>query len=211
MVHNLRVACGYVAAGRWVADRGFATSPLVSNRNEVFDSVLALVENEPVTYSEFGVYEGASLRYWSQGLHHPDSQLHGFDSFEGLPENFDSRYGKGHFDVQGKLPVISDDRVTLHIGWFEDVLPSFQLPDSRRLVIALDADLYSSTRFVLEHLSDSIVEGAIIYFDELSRIDHEPAAFDDFMASSGKRFRAIALESNFNTGAFVCLGRWVAP
>jgi hypothetical protein len=40
-----------------------------------------------------------------------------------------------------------------------------------------------------------------------SRIDHEPAAFDDYAESAGKRFDAVALESTLNTGAFICTGR----
>lgn len=52
-------------------------------------------------YLEFGVYKGESLRYWARELKHPDSKLHGFDSFEGLPKDFDvnGRYGKSAFNV----------------------------------------------------------------------------------------------------------------
>ena len=65
-----------------------------------------------VLYLEFGVFEGASMRRWSTALKNPASLLHGFDSFEGLPEDFDFKYPKGHFDVGGSLPDIDDDRIT---------------------------------------------------------------------------------------------------
>ncbi len=68
----------------------------------------------------------------------------------------------------------------------------------------MDADLYSSTKFVLDELGTHIRAGTLIYFDELSRVDHEPAAFDDFCRSSGKQFEAIAFDRTLNTGAFVC-------
>jgi hypothetical protein len=42
--------------------------------------------HEPVTYLEFGVAEGKSLRKMTQEFEHPDSIFVGFDSFVGLPE-----------------------------------------------------------------------------------------------------------------------------
>jgi hypothetical protein len=72
--------------------------------------------------------------------------------------------------------------------------------------VTLDADLYSSTALVLDHLSEAIIPGAILYFDELSRVDHEPAAFADFMSRYGRTFEVLALEDTFNTGAFLCTG-----
>jgi len=168
--------------------------------------MLDVVGSDAVAYMEFGVFEGASLRYWSARLTNPESELHGFDSFEGLPETFDSAYPMGRFDRGGKPPHIDDPRVSFHVGWFETTVPGFVVPEGKRLVITLDADLYSSTRLVLDSLDKYIVEGTLVYFDELSRVDHEPAAFDDYIQRTGKGFNAVALESTFNTGAFVCVG-----
>jgi hypothetical protein len=205
-VHAIRVAAGYVAVGNWVAERGYADAPRVGSRNRVFDAMLKVVGSDAVAYMEFGVFEGASLRYWSARLTNPDSELHGFDSFEGLPETFDLAHPMSRFDLGGKPPVIEDPRVSFHVGWFDATVPGFAVPKGKRLVITLDADLYSATRLVLDSLDQYIVEGTLIYFDELSRIDHEPAAFDDYVEKTGKRFTAVALESTLNTGAFVCAG-----
>jgi hypothetical protein len=87
---------------------------------------------------------------------------------------------------------------------FEKTLPAFQIPEHDQLVVTLDADLYSSTRLALEQLAPAIRIGTILYFDELSRVEHEPAAFLDFMLSHRRRFDVVALEDTFNTGAFVC-------
>lgn len=203
-VHGMRVATGYVAVGSWVAGHGYAMAPRVAGRNQVFDAMLALVRDEPVAYLEFGVFDGISLRYWSTALTRPDAELHGFDSFLGLPESFDASMPLGYFDRGGTPPAIDDDRVTFHVGWFDATLPQFTVPSGKRLVIALDADLYSATRLVLDTLDPHIVVGTLVYFDDLSRIDHEPAAFDDYMSTSGKSFRPLAFEATLNTGAFIC-------
>jgi hypothetical protein len=194
-----------VALGRWVADHGWADAPRVASRNRVFDSMINEVGDQPICYLEFGVYQGASLRYWVAKNANPVSEFHGFDSFEGLPETFDARYPAGAFDQGGRTPDIKDDRVRFHVGWFENTLPQFVMPAGKRLVVTLDADLYSATKFVLSELDEFIVPGTVIYFDELSRVDHEPAAFDDYQRETGKRFEPLALERSLNTGAFVCL------
>jgi hypothetical protein len=203
-VHRLRAAAGYVAVGQWVAVHGWGRAPRVASRNRVFDAMLTEAGDDSICYLEFGVYEGASLRYWLEKSTHPTSEFHGFDSFEGLPETFDATYPAGAFDKGGQPPDIDDKRVSFHVGWFEDTLPGFEVPAAKRLIITLDADLYSATRYVLAHLDEAIQPGTIIYFDELSRIDHEPAAFDDYRRESGKLFEPIAFERSLNTGAFIC-------
>lgn len=205
-VHGIRVATGYVAIGNWVERRGFGAAPRVDSRNAVFDVLLAEFAGDPIAYLEFGVFQGASLRYWSTRLTHPNAELHGFDSFRGLPATFDDANPIGMFDLGGQPPTFDDPRVTIHVGWFESTLPEFVVPEGKRLVVALDADIYSATKFVLDALDGWITQGTVVYFDDLSRIDHEPAAFDDYMHSTGKRFEAIAFEHNLNTGAFICSG-----
>ena len=95
-----------------------------------------------------------------------------------------------------------DPRVSLEVGWFADTLPHFVPPEHRRLVIMLDADLYWSTIRVLRALKDHIVPGTLVYFDELSKLDHEPRAFGDFMDESGLRFRLLSVERTLNGAAF---------
>ena len=156
-ISGLRVATGYIAVGKWVATNGWSEAPRVASRNRVFDAMMAEIGKDPVAYLEFGVYEGASLRYWVNGIADPDSEFHGFDSFEGLPETFDAVYGAGHFDRGGKTPDIQDPRVEFHVGWFEETLPIFAVPPGKRIAITLDADLYSATKLVLHTLDEHIV------------------------------------------------------
>jgi hypothetical protein len=61
----------------------------------------------------------------------------------------------------------------------------------------LDADLYSSTKTVFDHLGDWFVPGTIVVFDEYFGYygwqHHEHKAFQEFLAQSGLSFEAISL------------------
>lgn len=165
------------------------------------------VGNRPVLYLEFGVNQGESISFWSTLLTHPDSRLHGFDSFEGLPETFDERQRlvKGAFAQGGKVPAISDSRVSFHKGWFSETLPAFVIPPHEQLVIVMDADLYSSTVFVLRHLDSWITPGTYIYFDDLVILGHETQAIDEYLSESGKCFEGVAVEWAKSRAVFRCV------
>ena len=207
MLHQLQMVVNYMKLGRWMVANDFAVEQRVRNRSSVFAVVAEQVRNKQVLYLEFGVFKGASMRYWSGALTNPSSTLVGFDSFEGLPDDFDvdGPYTKGSFDQNGEIPVINDSRVKFIKGWFNEVLPSYQVPKHEVLVIVLDADLYSSTQCVLHHLCDVITPGTYIYFDDMSRPDHEPKAFREFIKQSGLRFRPIAADYSLNYMFFECV------
>lgn len=202
---DVDIAVNYVQLGRWMKDRRFEASIRLATREECWERMAAIIGSRPVLYLEFGVFEGNSIKYWSKLLRHSDSQLHGFDSFEGLPESFDERLRlpRGAFNVGGQIPLVDDPRITFHKGWFADTLPKFQVPRHDRLVITLDADLYSSTRTVLEYLDPWIVPGTFIYFDDFAHMEHEPKAFDEYMKASGKRFKLAFTVRGLNRSVFI--------
>ena len=136
-------ATHYIQLASWMKTQGFGFTRFAWTRGQLFDALAEEVAEVQTLYLEFGVYRGESLRHWSRALRHPDSQLHGFDSFEGLPES-GWNWQQGQFDTQGRLPQIDDARVHFHKGWFDDTLPGFSLPAHAQLVVNLDADLYSS-------------------------------------------------------------------
>jgi hypothetical protein len=206
-LHQLRMVVNYMNLGRWMAKNNFHIERRVPDRYVVFAAVAEQVCDKRVLYLEFGVFRGAVMRYWSSALKHPDARLHGFDSFEGLPEDFDvdGPYVKGTFDVKGEIPKIDDPRVEFFKGWFDEVLPTYQLPEHELLVVVLDADLYSSTQYVLRYLRPFIKPGTFIYFDDMSRPDHEPAAFEEFIKESGIRFRLVSVDYSLNTAFFECV------
>jgi Macrocin-O-methyltransferase (TylF) len=205
-LHQIQMVVNYMSLGRWMSVHGFYFNRVI-DRTAVFESVARQVRDKKVLYLEFGVYAGASMRYWSRELHHPETKLQGFDSFEGLPEDFDTNgpYRKGTFDVGGVIPEIDDTRVKFFKGWFEDILPTYSVPSHDVLVITMDADLYSSTKYVLCFLRPYIRAGTFIYFDDLSRPDHEPRAFDEFMQESGLRFKPVCADLSLNNAFFQCV------
>jgi len=185
-----------------MADRGFVFPGRVRDRNDVFVSIARRVADKKVLYLEFGVAAGETIRWWSSALKNPGSKLHGFDSFEGLPEA-SGPWTKGEFSTRGKAPKIDDPRISFYIGRFDQTLPAYQPPPHDQLVINLDADLYSSTIFVLRTLRPHLKSGSYVYFDEMNHVDHEPRAFDEFVAESGLKFCPICADRTLAYVAFV--------
>ncbi len=197
-------AANYLIIGRWMRDHGFEPASRLRDRWEVFDTVAARVRDRHVLYLEFGVFEGASIRYWASQLHHPETRLHGFDSFEGLPETW-GPHMPGHFTTGGRIPAVDDPRVSFLKGWFDDVLPGYNPPPHDVLVIVMDADLYSSTRFVLKQMRPHIRPGTFIYFDEMNHVEHEPKAFEEFMQETSLRFRLVCTDRTLAFTFFECI------
>jgi hypothetical protein len=134
---------------------------------------------------EFGVYRGASLLFISDQEPRP---VYGFDSIEGLPEDWTDVQRKGRFSLGGEAPQLGRSNVVLVKGWFKDTLPQFisQHPGPARFV-HVDCDLYSSAVTVLTQLAPRIVPGTIILFDEYFNYPgwehHEHKAFREFTSA----------------------------
>lgn len=148
----------------------------------------------PVELLEFGVFDGTSLRWWSTNLP-PGSRLVGFDSFQGLPEDWNERNPRGMFDRGGIPPELDGEHIELVIGSFQETLPGFlhRWQPALPVVVHLDADLYSSTAFVLGLLNGRLPSGTILVFDEFWDIRHEHRAFLEFSERrrSGHEFLAV--------------------
>ena len=138
---------------------------------------------------EFGVATGDTLRRITAKR----SPSHGFDSFEGLPEDWRTGYEKGAFAMAP--PQI--EGATLHVGWFDDTLPGFLEAHPEPVAfLHLDADLYSSTRTVLLALAPRLRAGTVIVFDEYFNFpgwEHdEHKAFMEFIERTGHGFEYLA-------------------
>jgi hypothetical protein len=205
-LYRLQAVVNHLKLGRWMRDHGFHFPRILPDRWGVFDVVVERVQDKRVLYLEFGVFKGRTTRYWSAKLRHPDARLHGFDSFEGLPEEW-AEHAKGTiFNAAGEIPAIADPRIRFFKGWFDQVLPTYVVPEHEVLILIMDADLYSSTMYVLQHLRPFIRPGTLIYFDEMNHVEHEPKAFDEFMKQTSLKFRPISADRTLTCAFFECLG-----
>jgi hypothetical protein len=155
---------------------------------------------------EFGTNNGGWLKYFVDRLP-PTIRLSGFDCFEGLPEAWDglpagSIKGFGapvalwddHPEMRQKIiddaergmafPVPPQPNIRIESGLFSEALPRFlrdeRLDDLR--LVHFDADLYTSTRPVLDTVCGRLKHRYLILFDELYSVNHEFKAWNEFLA-----------------------------
>ncbi|MDQ4033162.1 MAG: class I SAM-dependent methyltransferase [Actinomycetota bacterium] len=129
---------------------------------------------------EFGVSTGASVQVIAEQTR---ARIHGFDSFEGLPEDWVRGEGRPTL-TRGSFhgsPEAVPPHVTLIPGLFADTLPRFVAKNTDVVAFMhVDCDIYTSTRTVLGWLGDRLVPGTVIVFDELFNYpnfaDHEMRA-----------------------------------
>lgn len=135
---------------------------------------------------EFGVYSGSTLRIIAEsrkGL----GQIHGFDSFEGLPETWRTDFPKGTFATD-QLPTV--EGAELVKGWFDQTLPAFLESHPGPVdFLHVDCDLYSSTKTVFDLVGPRLRPGSIVMFDEFfnypSWQQHEYKAWLEFLERTG--------------------------
>lgn len=116
---------------------------------------------------EFGIGGGKSLNYISERT---NRTVYGFDSFEGLPEEWSPNkhliFAKGSFKYDPPENIY--DNVELVTGWFKDTIPVWKEINFGPIAfLHIDSDLYSSCVTILTELDNQIVPGTIILFDEL--------------------------------------------
>lgn len=173
-----------------------AGAQVANNKLEVLTAALAAVQLDGMV-AEFGVYRGSTLTRIAQFF--PDHTVHGFDSFVGLPESWSgTSKGAGAFDVGGTPPDLPVSNVEFHVGFFDRTVPDFAAAQQGPFAFAhLDADLYSSTKTVFDHLFDWFVPGTVVVFDEYFGYHdwqhHEHLAFTEFLERSGMTYEAISI------------------
>ena len=159
--------------------------------------------DEPIDYLEFGVAGGQSFAWWLSHNTDSASRFVGFDTFTGLPEDF-GPIKAGAFSTEGQVPEVNDARARFIAGFFQDTLGPFLAESElearaagRRLVVHLDADLYSSTLFVLTRLAPVLRAGDVLLFDEFGVPMHEFKAFTEFVHAYGVRYAVLGQANDF--------------
>lgn len=144
-------------------------------------------------FLEFGVRSGNTINFIAQLV--PDKTVFGFDSFEGLPENWAGWIQQqGTFGGEG-LPKVRGN-VHLVKGWFDESLPAFLTEHEQNLAFAhIDSDLYSSAKTVLTELTPRLKPGSVIVFNEYFNYpnwrQHEYRALQEFCAATGYTYEYL--------------------
>ena len=138
---------------------------------------------------EFGVASGHTLRLMVEGL--PGRKVVGFDVFTGLTETWRTGFPAGAF-AQKLLPDVPG--ADLVVGLFDESLPGFLAEhDEPVAFLHLDADLYSSTRTVLDLVGPRLVAGSVVLFDEYFNYPGwqagEHRAWREYVNQAGLTFR----------------------
>jgi hypothetical protein len=139
--------------------------------------------------------------------------LHAFDSFEGMP-------APTQYDTQGGVaanatgwgtgtcasPVDSLREVCRSLGVlevvravpgdFEKTLPRESERIGEIAFLHLDGDWYASTRAILEHLYDQVVQGGILQFDDYDCWDGCRRAVHEFETRRGVVFRLERIDAH---------------
>lgn len=173
--------------------------PKHTRMSQLYPTVGRMIgEDAAVTYLEFGVWKGASIKKMASIFTNPTARFIGFDSFRGLPEAW-GNMPAGQFSVEGEIPSTTDERISFVKGYFQNTLPGFledlrcgrSQPPPGPVLVHFDADLYSSTLFLLSMLWQHIADYYFI-FDEF--FDDEVIALHDFLS-------AYPMEIAFYAGA----------
>ncbi len=190
--------------------REFPSALELGSREELYRYVSGTLldgSNKAIDYLEFGVYEGASVRQWCALNQNAASRFFGFDSFEGLPEDWHSGKRKGAFTTGGKRPEIADPRLRFVSGWFQQSLRSFiasYRPQSP-LVIHVDCDLYSSTLYCLTTLDPLISSGTLIVLDDFFDALHVYRALTDYCSAYVRQYKILARTHELGQAAILML------
>jgi len=154
----------------------------------------------PGDFLEAGVCAGGAaifLRALQVAFGESHRRVWAADSFQGLPQpkakpdvahkmDFtETRAPWACFGLEGVRDNFArydllDDRVCFLPGWFNDTLP--QAPVEQLALLRIDADLYQSTREVLETLYAKVVGGGFVIVDDYGVFAPCRQAVDEFRA-----------------------------
>jgi len=182
------------SSARYIEEHG-ASAMIFKSRSDFWSFSMNQVSINGLTV-EFGVSWGKSIKHFASIIP-KDKKIYGFDSFQGLIENFyGTAFTKGAFSTEGVIPKLPNNVVLIH-GWFADTLPTFLKEHSSPFnFIHMDADTYESTKQVLDLIGSRIIAGTIIVFDEYQGnpnwINCEYKAWQEFVSLHKINYQYLA-------------------
>jgi hypothetical protein len=96
------------------------------------------------------------------------NSIYGFDSFEGLREDWKGYHiTSGTFNLNKKVPQLKKNIIPI-VGWIQDTLPSFLFEKKPKInFMHIDTDTYATAKFILENTKKYLSKNSIVVFDEL--------------------------------------------
>jgi hypothetical protein len=178
------------------------------------DETMSYVDPKGI-FLEFGVYSGNTINFVADAF--PKNTLYGFDSFEGLPEEWQLNekkiIPKGYFH-RDTLPKVRSN-VKLIKGWFDQTIPTFLKEHNFDYIsfLHIDCDLYSSTKTIFNNLNDKIQVGTVITFDELypwtnykwfrTWQEHEFKALKEWINEYNRSFKILNRSNHCQTSIII--------
>ena len=145
-------------------------------------------------YLEFGVFKGTSTNLFADYV----KTIYGFDSFEGLREDWaGSILAKGFFNLNKKIPELKSNVVPV-VGWIQDTLEDFLKQHNPKInFVHVDVDTYETSLYILKSIKPYLDKNAIILFDELYNFpgwrNGEYKALQETFNENEYKFRAFSI------------------
>jgi len=182
--------------------------------NDIKKSLVFLKDNEIRKYSiseaiknnsnkdnlflEFGVFKGTSINLFAKYLFGKKLEIFGFDSFEGLEEEWitDEYNPVGTFSLNKKVPKVLKN-VNIIKGKVQTTLENFLKAHKNKKIIFvhMDMDTYTPTKYVLSKIKPFLQKGSIILFDEFY-------GFPNWQLHEYKAFKEEFIEKDYKYIAF---------
>ena len=171
-------------------------------REHAIKKALANDKKKEKTYIEFGVFSGSSINFFSKYL--KDKEMYGFDSFEGLKEDWTgTSVIKGTFDLKKKVPKLNENVIPIQ-GWIDQTLPKFLSEKKPNInFMHIDVDTYETSKVILQLTKNFLEKGAIVVFDEFYN-------FPGWDVGEYKAFKEIFNENDYKIVSFAKDGQQVA-
>lgn len=162
-------------------------SALLGSRADVLYKYFTESLSLPGDIAECGVYDGITAANLVQYLEENkvDKTVHLFDTFTGLPDLLiedEKQFKKGMMEkplwvAKGNLKELS--RYEIYEGLFSETFKNFNRP---LCFIHADADLYVSTKEIIELADRLLVEGGVMVFDDYGIYPWVTSAVDQFLS-----------------------------
>jgi len=128
------------------------------------------ISNKNNIFMELGVYKGDSIKLFAKFLSKNNLEIFGFDSFEGLEEDWiaNDYNPTGTFALKNKK-LKTPKNVNIIKGKVQDTLADFlKQNNEKKITFAhMDMDTYAPTKYALTQIKPFLQKGSVILFDEL--------------------------------------------